>query len=335
MFNRSKTLTQFIGFVTMIVLALYGGVLLMDGDVFADGGKGPAVIVDSVPLIFNFQGNLTDAEGQPINGTYPMTFRLYGDNQASIDDASWTERQENVIVRDGHFSATLGAVNPLMSTVFAAGERFIGVQIDSEPEMLPRQRVGSVPFSVNADMLDGKDSSSFAWAKHKHSPADITDQLGDDKVADNLTITSGKISSSPITGSSITDSPIGQENPAPGTFTILQADQITSPRLTSVQSIDFQSGFKPFLFQNFRNLGDNVTHNTQISAEKYTCGISGFNSGTLDVNELGSGELIRIFMEKNTQTNTWFIKADVYSHHDGDDWSVWVMCINNSMVEQR
>jgi len=62
-------------------------------------------------------------------------------------NALWSE---TVILRtgpDGLFTYHLGGINPIPDSVFSDTSRWLGIQIDSDPEMLPRQRFSSVPFS--------------------------------------------------------------------------------------------------------------------------------------------------------------------------------------------
>lgn len=62
-------------------------------------------------LRISYQGYLTDALGNPINGNRNMTFRMW--NAATAGTNMWEETQNNVPVNNGHFSVSLGSVTPL------------------------------------------------------------------------------------------------------------------------------------------------------------------------------------------------------------------------------
>ena len=103
----------------------------------------------SVPSLMNFQGRLTNAQGQPINGNVQVTFNLYDSQAGGIP--VWSETQ-TLTAQDGLFDALLGSgVTPLDGTVFKFNtERWLGVQVASDPEMTPRMRISTVPYSFTA-----------------------------------------------------------------------------------------------------------------------------------------------------------------------------------------
>ena len=63
----------------------------------------------------------------------------------------WSETQ-TLTAQDGLFDALLGSgVTPLDNTVFKFNsERWLGVQVASDPEMTPRLRIASVPYAFTA-----------------------------------------------------------------------------------------------------------------------------------------------------------------------------------------
>jgi hypothetical protein len=115
-----------------------------------------------VPLLINFQGKLSDPETGEIlpDGQYNITFRIY-ENITGVQPI-WEETQV-VNVRRGIFNVILGSVQSLEG-VFNETERYIGISIGGGDELLPRQRMVSVPYSfisefsnqcIEADTLDG------------------------------------------------------------------------------------------------------------------------------------------------------------------------------------
>ena len=102
---------------------------------------------ESAPQTVNFQGHLTDPLGNPIVGDVDVTFRLY--DHATDGPALWGETQ-TATAEDGLVSLELGTVDPLTPELFAGGERWLGIQVGGDPEMLPRHPVSSVPYSLVA-----------------------------------------------------------------------------------------------------------------------------------------------------------------------------------------
>jgi hypothetical protein len=116
-------------------------------------GPSQVSIVDgtlAVQRTFTYQGVLLTPANVPVpSGTYNMTFRLYRDNQSLV----WQETQA-VVVADGFFSARLGAVTPLSVDTFVDAQLFLGVQVNNDAEMAPRQPLSQVPYAFAAERLN-------------------------------------------------------------------------------------------------------------------------------------------------------------------------------------
>jgi hypothetical protein len=100
----------------------------------------------------NYQGQLTGSSGSPVDdGVYTMTFSIYDD--PTTGSLLWTQTSA-VTVTAGLFDVALGGVaNPINPTVFPGGPRWLGVQVDPDPEMTPRQLFHSVPYAITAESL--------------------------------------------------------------------------------------------------------------------------------------------------------------------------------------
>jgi hypothetical protein len=105
------------------------------------------------PNLVNYQGILTGTDGTPLNGTFDLAFRIYADSSQAADDL-WAERHPGVVVDDGLFNVILGSVAYLSDTLFAGGERWMGITVDAGPEMYPRMRITSVPWALRATVAD-------------------------------------------------------------------------------------------------------------------------------------------------------------------------------------
>lgn len=120
--------------------------------VWANGLAAPAtapLAVATIPRIFSYQGTLRDANGNLINGTVNLTLKLYKD--VTGGNALHMESFANVPVRTGLFSVVVGDATPIASAVFDNAPLYLGLSINQDPEMLPRQRLHPVPFAMQAN----------------------------------------------------------------------------------------------------------------------------------------------------------------------------------------
>ena len=111
-----------------------------------------------VPNTVNYQGRLTDSSGNPVaDGTYSMTFKIYniesGDSGIPCGDEGanclWEETQ-SVETKNGLFNAMLGSVNPVTATIFSEANRWLGITVESDSEMTPRQKFASSAYALKA-----------------------------------------------------------------------------------------------------------------------------------------------------------------------------------------
>ncbi len=112
----------------------------------------PAVAVAQVPSTMIHQGRLLDRAGAPSTGSQSIVYRIY--DSATGGTPIWTETL-NVTLDDGYFSTQLGATTPLTPMVFAGRTRFLGVTVGTDPEMTPREPIGSVPYALVATNVVG------------------------------------------------------------------------------------------------------------------------------------------------------------------------------------
>jgi len=112
-----------------------------------------------VPKLINFEGKLTQQDGTtPIKGTKEMTFRIYKSADAGIP--IWFETRE-VTIDNGFYSILLGSDEPFDPQMKFDNAYWLSVQVSGEDEMSPRYQIGAVPYAINADMVDGKDSKEL------------------------------------------------------------------------------------------------------------------------------------------------------------------------------
>lgn len=148
-----------------------------------------------VPQVINFQGYLTATDGTPYDGAKLLKFIIWDDPVASAPaNEKWNSTFQSVTVTNGLFEIQLGAppMPPLPDDLFSNDTtRFLGIQVDVDPELSPRTKMTSVAYAYqslrsdsagyaatsgytsDADLLDGLNSTDFA------SVSDFTTHTGD------------------------------------------------------------------------------------------------------------------------------------------------------------
>jgi len=110
----------------------------------------------TIPRMLSYQGRLTDSLGNPVpDGNYQLTFRLY--QQETGGTPFWTEAQ-TIMVRNGLFSALLGAVTPITSLP-DAGTVWLSLQVEIAPELTPRLRIVSAAYSFLSEKAQTLDQN--------------------------------------------------------------------------------------------------------------------------------------------------------------------------------
>jgi hypothetical protein len=125
-----------------------------------------------VPGVLSFQAVITDADGDPIGPSTPVTFKIYA--TATGVTALWTETLTVTPDAGNVVSIFLGETTPFPANLFDGSDRYLGIEVDSQ-EMTPRIRIGTTAYSFNADRIDGRDATAFADTAHTHNSADIED----------------------------------------------------------------------------------------------------------------------------------------------------------------
>lgn len=131
------------------------------------GSKGQGGMVLTVPGKINFQGYLTDNVGNPLNGTFGMTFKIY--NAPSGGSLLWTESQ-TVSVNDGIFDVLLGSSTPIPGSVFTGSNRYLEVKVEAEV-LSPRVDIASVAYAYRSIYSD---TASYAQVSSVACPLTLT-----------------------------------------------------------------------------------------------------------------------------------------------------------------
>jgi len=155
LFKKFQQLAQWVGFLAIAGLALYGFLSLGSGRLWAAGEESRPAAEDAptitIPSTFNYQGFLRDGQGNPMGGTHKITLKLWKDVEATNVAALHTEDFPAVAVRDGLFNVLMGSLASLDTNIFVNNAAiFVGISVDDGAELLPRQRIHPVPWAILA-----------------------------------------------------------------------------------------------------------------------------------------------------------------------------------------
>ncbi len=143
----------------------------------------PTSAAQSVPYKVNFQGRLTDNNGNVLpDGSYNIKFRLFDAASAGTnkyeEDRVFAAADNRVVIQNGLFNIQFGDVTAITPSLFSGAFPLYlevelptpasstcasnGCAVFTEGAMTPRQPMASSPYALNADTLDGIDSTGFA-----------------------------------------------------------------------------------------------------------------------------------------------------------------------------
>jgi len=110
----------------------------------------------TVPSLINYQGLIKDSIGDPLNGTFAMTFEIWNSNSGGSQ--LWSEAHPSVVVTKGLFKVVLGSQGGgLPQSVFSASEVWLEVIVNGET-IGPRTQFMTNAFSHRVSTVDGASS---------------------------------------------------------------------------------------------------------------------------------------------------------------------------------
>ena len=124
--------------VVLLTVGFVAGSLLSRFSLAEPGG--------GVPSVINYQGTLLNqSSGDPVpDGNYSIVFSLYDVDAGG--SPLWQETQ-TAAVHSGLFSVLLGSNVSLNASLFSESPRYLGVAVEGDSEMTPRQLLASVPYA--------------------------------------------------------------------------------------------------------------------------------------------------------------------------------------------
>lgn len=130
--------------LAVVLLVLAAGLSLAqgpeppEGAVGAEGEVGAeAALSAAIPI----QGRLTDNGGNPLDGSYNLTFRLY---DVSLGGTALCEDTDLVNVDNGLFDAKMDYCT---ASDIDGRQLYLGIEVGSDGEMTPRQPIYPVPYA--------------------------------------------------------------------------------------------------------------------------------------------------------------------------------------------
>jgi hypothetical protein len=235
---------------TLIILGLF----LWANAVGAFPFNATASQAPAIPAVVNYQGKLTDADGNARTGTYSMTFTIYSDESGS--NPVWSETH-SVQVIDGLFNVLLGRDTALTPSTLN-GDRWLGVQVETDPEMRPLEPLVSVPYALLANVTDG----SITTAKIADGAVTGT------KIA-NGAVTEAKLANDAVTTSKIQDGQVGNADLA---NSVVNSAKIQDGQ---VQNADLANGSvtpdkldRSYVSQNGGTINGNLSVNGEVTVNR-------------------------------------------------------------------
>jgi len=107
-------------------------------------------VAAAMPETMSYQGVLRDAGGVPVaDGTYSVTFRLWDADTGGTEH--WFETLD-VTTQGGVFDTIIGKTSHLWMSFDES--YWLGMEIEGEPELVPRTELTAAPYSLRARYAD-------------------------------------------------------------------------------------------------------------------------------------------------------------------------------------
>ncbi len=123
----------------------------------------------SASRTINYQGRVTDLSGNPVvDGTHSIVVSFY--DAPTGGTLKWTDSFTSVNTKNGYFNILLGSGTQKLDTLDFSVQYYIGVRVDMDSEMTPRQPLAGVPYALNVETPVG---AIVAWHKNLFAAAAI------------------------------------------------------------------------------------------------------------------------------------------------------------------
>ncbi len=124
----------------------------------------------ATPPIINYSGVLADSAGTGLDTTINLTFAIYNSDVGGFP--IWLEVHTDVIITKGLFTVLLGSTTPLEVSLFESITPYLGITVGADPEISPRTKLVSVPYSFNSEFAT---TANFATLAQSANTAEFAD----------------------------------------------------------------------------------------------------------------------------------------------------------------
>lgn len=182
----------------------------------------------AVPNLINYQGLVTDTAGEPLDGTYSMTFKIWTSSTGGT--IRWQEVHSSVNVTEGLFAVSLGSQGtPLTESVLNTSQAWLEITVAGEI-FTPRTQMTSTGYAHRVSTIDGAEAGTINGNLTVGGSLQVGGQFaptGGIVMPSGITIQSTGSSVLIIAGSSqITISPSGGVTIQSSTVTINATDEL-------------------------------------------------------------------------------------------------------------
>ncbi len=158
-------------------------------------------VIAQTPQLITYQGQLLDSTGSLVaDGPYAVLFQIYDDPFAGT--VMWSSGIRQLEVAGGLMTYLLGDTVPLPHDLFANDTGlWLGVTVNPDPEMTPRQRLTTNAYAYHALRTDS---------------AGIAEMVKDDAITSAMivdgTIVTADLADNAVTSAKIADGTVGQND---------------------------------------------------------------------------------------------------------------------------
>jgi len=120
-------------------------------------------VLFAVPGLMNYRGKLYES-GTPVTGIRNIRFMIF--DTPTGPGLLWDSGVQVIQVNNGYYNYTLGTNIPIPSNIFTNDFLYLEVEVEGTA-LSPRERLVSVGYSFNADMVDGLHANQVSpWKKN-------------------------------------------------------------------------------------------------------------------------------------------------------------------------
>ena len=126
----------------LVMALLWAGLIRAQEPAVGDAGVVPDDVTAAslVSTAISVQGRLTDAGGTPVTGSHIIRASLYDGPSSALCTSSYS-----IFVQDGYFAT---GIYSCPASIFDGRQLYLGIAVDSDPEMTPRAPVRLVPYAA-------------------------------------------------------------------------------------------------------------------------------------------------------------------------------------------